>query len=146
MRVTSGRVATAAMLAVGLAALTLAGRVLPSTPSARPPAATGTRSAPTVRTAPGTTRGYVVPDVLGRTLAQAERVLRAGGLHGGVYARDPQGGDAVVVVQEPSAGALVPPGGMVGFRTMTGVQPYGASRRLRLGTGPTGATWGGRDR
>lgn len=94
MRVTSGRVATAAMLLVGLAAL-----------------------------------------------AQAERVLRAGGLHGGAYARDPQGGDAVVVAQEPPAGTLVPPGGMVGFRTMTGVQPYGASRRLRLGTGPTGATY-----
>jgi hypothetical protein len=64
-------------------------------------------------------------------LALAGRVLRAGGLHGGGYARDPQGGDAVVLAQEPPAGTLVPPGGMVGFRTMTGVQPYGASRRLK---------------
>jgi hypothetical protein len=94
MRVTSGRVATAAMLLVGLAALALAGRLLPSTPSTRPPATTGTRSAPAVRTAPGNTGGYAVPDVLGRTLAQAVRVLRAGGLHGGADARDPQGGDA----------------------------------------------------
>lgn len=97
MRVTSGRVATAAMLMVGLAAL-----------------------------------------------AQAERVLRAGGLHGGAYARDPQDGDAVVLAQEPPAGTLAPPGGMVGFRTMTGVQPYGAARRLK-GCGrppPAGLTGG----
>jgi hypothetical protein len=57
MRLTSGRVATAAMLLVGLAALALVGRLLPSPPSGRPPATTGTRSAPTVRTAPGNTRG-----------------------------------------------------------------------------------------
>jgi hypothetical protein len=67
MRVTSGRVATAAMLLVGLAVLAVVGRLLPSTPSAQRPAttaATGTTSAPAIRTAPGNTRGYGVPDVL----------------------------------------------------------------------------------
>ena len=56
-----------------------------------------------------------MPDVLGRTLAQAEGVLRTAGLHGGAYERDPQGRTAVVVAQEPPAGVVVPPGSMVGF-------------------------------
>jgi len=141
MRVTSGRAATAAMLLVGLAVLAVAGRLLPATPSAQRPAATGTTSAPAIRTAPGNTRGYGVPDVLGRTLAQAERALRTGGLHGRAHERDPQGRTAVVVAQEPPAGVLVPPGTVVGVRTRTGVQPYGAPRQLRLGPGPTTAAY-----
>lgn len=126
------------MLLVGLAVLAVAGRLLPSTPSAQRPAttaATGATSAPAIRTAPGNTRGYGVPDVLGRTLPEAERVLRTGGLRGAAIEGDPQGGTAVVVAQEPPAGVLVPPGSVVGFRTRTGVQPYGAPRRLRLGAG-----------
>jgi PASTA domain len=141
MRTTSGRVATAAMLLVGLAVLAVAGRLLPYPPSAQRPAGTATTSAPAIRTAPGNTRGYGVPDVLGRTLAQAERMMRTGGLHGSAHERDPQGDNAVVVAQEPPAGALVPPGGVVGFRTRTGVQPYGAPRRLRLGAGPITAAF-----
>jgi hypothetical protein len=147
MRVTSGRVATAAMLLVGLAVLAVAGRLLPPTPTAQRPAATAATaatvatSAPAIRTAPGNTRGYGVPEVLGRTLAQAERVVRAGGLHGAVIEGDPQGDNAVVVAQEPPAFAVVPPGSMVGFRTRTGVQPYGSPRRLRLGAGPGTAAY-----
>ena len=141
MRVTSGRAATAAMLLVGLAVLAVAGRLLPSPPSVQPPAATGSTSAPAIRTAPGNTRGYAVPDVLGHTLAQAERVLRTAGLHGSAHERDPQGRTAVVVAQEPPAWVLVPPGSMVGVRTRTGVQPYGAPRQLRLGPGPAIAAY-----
>jgi len=144
MRGTSGRMATAAMLLVGLAVLAVVSRLLPSAPSTQRPAttaATGATTAPASRTAPGNTRGYAVPDALGRTLAQAQRVMRIGGLHGSAYERDPQGRDAVVVAQEPPAGVLVPPGSVVGFRTRTGVQPYGAPRRLRLGRGPTTAAY-----
>jgi hypothetical protein len=144
MRVTSGRVATAAMLLVGLAVLAVAGRLLPSAPSTHHPATTAAvraTAAPAIRTAPGNTRGYVVPDALGRTLAQAERVMRTAGLHGGAYERDPQGRDAVVVAQEPPAGVLMPPGSMVGFRTRTDVQPTGAPRRLRLGRGASTAAY-----
>jgi PASTA domain len=141
MRVTSGRATTAAMLLVGLAVLAVAGRLLPATPSAQRPASTAASSAPTIRTAPGNTRGYAVPDVLGRTLAQAERALRTGGLHGSAHERDPQGDNAVVVAQEPPAGVVVPPGSMVGFRTRTGVQPYRVPRQLRLGPGPTTAAY-----
>jgi hypothetical protein len=141
MRVTSGRAATAALLLVGLAVLALAGRLLPSTPSAQRPATTAATLAPAIRTAPGNTRGYGVPDVLGHTLAQAERILRTAGLDGSAYERDPQGRNAVVVAQEPPAGVVVPPGSMVGFRTMTGVQPYGAPRQLRLGAGPHTAAY-----
>ena len=97
--------------------------------------------APTIRTAPGNTRGYGVPDALGRTLAEAEQVMRAGGLHGSALERDPQGRNAVVVAQEPPAGVLVPPGSVVGFRTRTGVQPYGVPRWVRLGAGPTTAAY-----
>ena len=144
MRLASGRLATAAMLLVGLAVLAVAGRLLPSAPSTRRPAttaATRATTAPAVRTAPGNTRGYAVPDVLGRTLAQAERVMRVGGLHGGADERDPQGSDAVVVAQEPPAGVLAPPGSFVGFRTRIDVQPYGVPRRLRLARGPTTAAY-----
>jgi hypothetical protein len=144
MRLTSGRLATVAMLLVGLAVLAVAGRLLPSAPSTQRPAttaATRATTAPAIRTAPGNTRGYAVPDVLGRTLAQAERVMRVGGLHGGAYERDPHGSDAVVVAQEPRAGVLAPPGSFVGFRTRTGVQPYGVPRRLRLARGPTTAAY-----
>ena len=144
MRLTSGRLVTVAMLLVGLAVLAVAGRLLPSAPSTQRPAttaATGAASAPAIRTAPGNTRGYAVPDALGRTLAQAERVMRTAGLQGGADERDPQGRDAVVVAQEPPAGVLVPPGSAVGFRTRTGVQPNGVPRRLRLARGPTTAAY-----
>jgi hypothetical protein len=141
MRLTSGRLVTVAMLLVGLAVLAVAGRLLPSAPSTQRPATTGAASAPAIRTAPGNTRGYSVPDALGRTLAQAERVMRTAGLQGRAYERDPQGRDAVVVAQEPPAGVLVPPGSAVGFRTRTGVQPYGVPRRLRLARGPTTAAY-----
>jgi hypothetical protein len=144
MRMTSGRIATAATLLIGLAALAVAGRLLPSAPSTQDPAATattGAATAPVIRTAPGNTRGYAVPDALGRTLAQAERVMRVGGLRGSAIERDPQGPNAVVVAQEPPAGVLVPPGSVVGFQTRTGVQPYGAPRWLRLGRGPTSAAY-----
>jgi PASTA domain len=141
MRVTSGRVATAAMLLVGLAVLAVAGRLLPSVPSAQRRATTATTSAPVIRTAPGNTRGYGVPDVLGRTLVQAERAMRTGGLRGAAIEGDPQGDNAVVVAQEPPAWVLVPPGSVVGFRTRTGVQPYGQPRRLRLGAGPRTAAY-----
>ncbi len=142
MRVSSSRAATAAALLAGLGVLVVVGRLLPTTPSTRhPTTATGATSAPAIRTAPGNTRGYVVPDALGRTLAQAEWVMRTGGLHGVAHERDPQGRSAVVVAQEPPAGVLVPPGSVVGVRTRTGVQPYGAPRRLRLGRGPTTAAY-----
>jgi PASTA domain len=119
------------------------GRPASSTRTQRPAttAATGATLAPAIRTAPGNTRGYAVPDVLGRTLAQAERVMRTGGLHGSAYERDLQGRNGVVVAQEPPAGVLVPPGSVVGFRTRTDVQPYGVPRQLRLGRGPTTAAY-----
>jgi hypothetical protein len=141
MRATAGQVATAALLLVGLAVLTLAGRLLPSAPSTQRPAMPATTTAHAVRTAPGNIRGYAVPDALGLTLAQAARVMRVGGLRGGAVDRDPRGSNAVVVAQEPPAGVLVPPGSMVGFRTRTDVQPYGAPRQLRLGRGPTSTAY-----
>jgi hypothetical protein len=141
MRVTPGQVGTAALLLVGLAVLTLAGRLLPPAPSAQRAATPAATTAPAVRTAPGNTKGYGVPHVLGLTLAQAERVTRVGGLRGGAVDRDPRGSNAVVVAQEPPAGVQVPPGSIVGFRTRTDVQPYGALRRLRLGRGPTSAAY-----
>jgi hypothetical protein len=144
MRRASDRAATAAMVLVGLAALAVAGRLLPSAPSAREPATTaaaGATSAAPIRTAPGNTHGYGVPAVLGYTLAQAERMTRANGLRGGAFERDPQSRDAVVIAQEPPAFVTVPPGSMVGFRTRIGVQPYGRPRRLRLGRGQTSAAY-----
>jgi hypothetical protein len=140
MRGSSSRLATAAAVVLGVGVLVVVGRLLPITSSARSPA-TGPRPAPAIRTAPGNTRGYGVPDVLGRTLARAERVLRTGGLRGAAIEGDPQGSSAVVVAQEPPAGATVPPGSVVGLRTRTGIWPNGSSYQLRLGHGPAAASY-----
>ena len=140
MRGSSGRLATAAAVVLGVGVLAVAGRLLPVTPSARSPAP-GPTPAPAIRTAPGNTRGYGVPNVLGRTLAQAERVLGTGGLRGAAIEGNPQGSSTVVVAQQPPAGATVPPGSVVGLRTRTDIWPNGASYPLRLWPGPATASY-----
>jgi PASTA domain len=148
MRGSSSRAATAAALAAGLAVLVVAGRLLSTTPRAPRPvgpatAAATTRAVPTIPSGEvpaSTVRGVQVPNAIGRTLAQATSVLRAAGLQGAAFARDPQISTAVVVAQEPPAGVLSPPGSVVGLRTRTDVQANGSPRRLRLGRGPT--SWG----
>ena len=82
-----------------------------------------------------------VPDAFGQPLAQAKTVMRAAGLQGAADDRDPQAPGAVVVVQEPAAGNLVPRDSVVWFRTRTDVQANGVVRRLRLGAGQTTATY-----
>jgi hypothetical protein len=138
MRLSSSRATTAAVL-VGLAVLAVAGRLLSTAPSTQRPATTATPTSAGA-TAP-TTRGVVVPDAIGRTLAQATTVMVVAGLQGAATDRDPQAPNAVVVAQEPAAGELVPPNSVVGFRTRTGVQPNGTPRRLRLRRGPTTAKY-----
>jgi hypothetical protein len=148
MRGSSSRAATAAALVAGLAVLVVAGRLLSTTPSAPRPASPSSAgvTARTVGTTSlgevpaSTVRGIRVPNAIGRTLAQATSVLRAAGLQGAAFERDPQISTAVVVAQEPPAGVLSPPGGVVGLRTRTDVQANGSPRRLRLGRGPT--SWG----
>jgi PASTA domain len=140
MRGSSGRLAIAAAVVLGVGVLAVIGRLLPVTSSVRS-SATGPRPAPAIRTAPGNTRGYGVPNVLGRTLAQAERVLRTGGLRGAAIEGDPLGSSAIVVAQEPPAGATVPPGSLVGLRTRTDIWPNGTSYHMRLWHGPTTATY-----
>jgi hypothetical protein len=144
MRLSSSRAATAAALIAGLAVLVVAGRLLPTTPSApRPAPASAGVTAGTVGTIPlpdvptSTIGGVRVPNALGQTLAQATSVLRAAGLQAVAFERDPQIGTAVVVAQEPPAGVLIPPGSVVGIRTRTDVQANGSPRRSRLGPGPT---------
>jgi hypothetical protein len=81
--------------------------------------------------------GVRVPNAIGHTLARATSLMRAGGLRGAAFERDPQIGTAVVVAQEPPARVLVPPGSGVGFRTRTDVQANGNPHRSRLEPGPT---------
>jgi hypothetical protein len=136
--------ATAAAVALGLGVLVVAGRLLPTRPSARPPATTAVSSVATFPTAPTTawtTRGVLVPQAVGRTLGQATTVMRAAGLPSAADDRDPQAPSAVVVAQEPPAGTRVPPDSAVGFRTRSDVWPNATPRRLRLGRGPTTATY-----
>jgi hypothetical protein len=148
MRVSSSRAATVAVLVAGLAVLVVAGRLLPAIPSAHRPATPTSAGVPagTVRVIPladvttSTFRGVRVPNAIGHTLARATSVMRAVGLHGVAFERDPQIGTAVVVSQQPPAGVLIPHGDVVGFRTRTDVQANGSPRRLRLGRGPT--IWG----
>ena len=144
MRGSSSRAATAAALVGGLAVLAVAGRMLPTTPSVQRPATPSSAGAPagTVRILPlrdvptSTVRGVRVPSAMGRTLAQAARVMGATGLRGVATEHDSQLPTAVVVAQEPPAGVLVPPRSVVGFRTRTDVQANGSPRRSRLGPGP----------
>lgn len=136
----SSRVATAAAVALGLGVLVVAGRLLPTRPSARPPATTAVASVvtfPTATATASTAGGVLVPQAVGRTLAQARTVLGAAGLPSGAFDRDPQAPNAVVVAQEPPAGVQVPPHSPVGFRTRSDVWPNATPRRLRLGRGPT---------
>jgi hypothetical protein len=141
MRTASSRVTTAAILVAGVAALVVAGRLVGTTPSAGPPATSATTSSPAATATTTTVAAVEVPDVFGQTLAQAKTVLRAAGLQGAADERDPQVPGAVVMVQQPAAGNLAPRDSMVWFRTRTDVQANGVVRRLRLGAGPTTATY-----
>jgi hypothetical protein len=136
MRVASSRVATIAMVVVGVAVLAVAGRLVRTTPSAGHPA---TRAAVTIPPAAttSTVATVEVPDAFGQTLAQAKTVMRAAGLRGAADDRDPQVPGAVVVVQEPATGNRVPRDSVVWFRTRTDVQANGVVRLLRLGAGQT---------
>ena len=136
MRVASSRVATVAMVVVGLAALVLAGRLVRTTPSVERPATSAAGTIPLAATTTTVDR-VEVPDAFGQTLAQAKTVMHAAGLRGAADERDPQVPGAAVVVQEPAAGNLVPRDSVVWFRTRTDVQANGVVRRLRLGTGQT---------
>jgi hypothetical protein len=144
MRKPSSRLATAAAVVVGLGVLALAGRLLSLEPGAPPP--TGGTTTTSLFTGPPAdetvqTAGALVPQAMGRTLAEARAVMRRAGLPGDAVDRDPRDPGAVVVGQEPPAGVWVPPGSPVGFRTRTDVWPNGAPRRLRLGQGRATATY-----
>jgi hypothetical protein len=106
MRVSSSRTATAAALVAGLAVLVVAGRLLPTIPSAhRPSTPTSARvTAGTVRLIPARevptstiVGGVRVPNAIGHTLARATSVMRTAGLEGVATEHDPQIGTAVVV-------------------------------------------------
>ena len=140
MRVASSRVATVAMVLVGLAALVVAGRLVRTTPSAERPATSAAGTIPPAATST-TVDSVEVPDAFGQALAQATTVMRAAGLRGAADNRDPQVPGAVVVVQEPAAGNLIPRDSVVWFRTRTDVQANGVVRRLRLGAGTTTARY-----
>jgi hypothetical protein len=140
----SSRLATAAAVALGLGVLVVAGQLLPTRPSARPPATTAPSSVVTASPPPSTTSttgGVLVPQAVGRTLAQAMTVMRAADLPSAASDQDPQAPSAVVVAQEPPAGVQVPPHSPVGFRTRSDVWPNATPRRLRLGRSPTTATY-----
>jgi hypothetical protein len=140
MRVASSRVATVAMVLVGLAALAVAGRLVRTAPSAERPATSAPVTIPPATTATTVAR-VEVPDAFGETLAQAKLVMGAAGLRGAADDRDPQVPGAAVVVQEPAAGNLVPRDSVVWFRTRTDVQANGVVRRLRLRAGQTTAKY-----
>jgi hypothetical protein len=126
----SGRLATAAAVGVGVAVLAVAGRLLPATPTVRPPPTTA-----------ATAVGVLVPRVVGRTLGKATEAMRRAGLPSGAGGIDPQAPGAVVVAQEPPAGFRVPLGSRVELRTRTDVWPNAMPNRLRLGTGRTDADY-----
>jgi hypothetical protein len=62
-----------------------------------------------------TSRGVLVPDAVGKSLAGGQRLMRRVSLHGSANERDPQAPGSVIFAQEPPPGILVPPGSVVGF-------------------------------
>ena len=64
-----------------------------------------------------TSRGVLVPNVVGKSLAAGRRLMKRAGLRGSAVDRDPQAHDSVIYGQEPPPGILAPPGSVVGFRT-----------------------------
>jgi PASTA domain-containing protein len=138
MRRSSSRLATAAAVVLGVGVLVVAGRLLPTVPSAQSSSTTAVEvAAPSSSTS--TALGILVPQVSGQTLAQARTAMRHAGLSSGAGDQDPQAPYAVVVAQEPPAGARVPPNSPVSFRTRSDAWPNSSPRRLRLGRGPTTA-------
>jgi hypothetical protein len=131
MRRVASRWVIGAAVVVGVGLLAVAGRLLPAMPSSRPPAGdVVTVIAPPPEPSGPTTLGVLVPQVVEQRVGQARTALEAAGLSSGVYERDPQGRDAVVVAQEPPAGVRVPPGSVVGFRTSTDPPPNDTQRGL----------------
>ncbi len=139
MRRPSSRTATVAALIVGVAAVALVGRLV------KPPASIQPSSVPATTSStipPAATIVQIrVPDEIGQPLGRAQQQLRAAGLKGVAYDRDPQGPQALVVAQEPPAGELAPPGSVIGLRTRTDLQPNAIARHLRLGAGLATASY-----
>src|SRR6266536_1490293 len=133
MRRPSSRTATVAALIVGVAAVALVGRLV------KPPASIQPSSVPATTSStipPAATIVQIrVPDEIGQPLGRAQQQLRAAGLKGVAYDRDPQGPQALVVAQEPPAGELAPPGSVIGLRTGTDLRVWlepGPGERLHV--------------
>src|SRR5215213_4360802 len=140
MRGPSSRLATAAAVVLGVGVLALAGRLLPLSPGAPPPASstttsslfTGPPATETIQTA-----GALVPQAMGRALAQARAVMRQAGLAGDAVDRDPRGPGAVVVGQGATTAAyrVVAADPVHDALEIVLTMPRGAELQLWLGTG-----------
>ena len=104
---------------VALGVLAVTGRMLgldPAVPSTSTQAPTLTSTAvPPVETS--ASRGVLVPNAVGKSLAEGRRLLRRAGLRGAAIETDPQAPTSRIFGQEPPPGVWVPPGSVVGFRT-----------------------------
>jgi hypothetical protein len=113
------RLSLVAMVLVALVGLAVVGRMLgldPAVPSTSTQAPTLTSTAvQPVETS--TSRGVLVPDAVGKSLAEGRRLMRRAGLRGAAIETDPQAPTSRIFGQEPPPGVWVPPGGVVGFRT-----------------------------
>jgi hypothetical protein len=125
-----------AVVIVALGVLAVTGRMLapdpvvPPTSTQAPPLTAGLVEPSELTTIPrmlvpepepvletATSRGVLVPNVVGKSLAEGRRLMKRAGLRGSAVDRDPQAPDSVIYGQEPPPGILVPPGSVVGFRT-----------------------------
>jgi hypothetical protein len=113
-------VMTAALLAVALVPVGLAGVRQLRAPHAWPvqaPTVTAQPPATSAGTAGTRPREVTVPDVTRRPLDQARRLLTTAGLVATVNHGDPTGPGSVVVAQEPPGGSVVPARSTIGLRT-----------------------------
>jgi hypothetical protein len=109
-------VVTAALLAVALVPVGLAGVRQLRAPPVQAPTVTSQSPATSAGTASTRPRQVTVPDVTRRPLDQARRLLTTAGLVAAVNHGDPTGPGSVVVAQEPPGGSVVPARSTIGLR------------------------------
>lgn len=114
------RLTLVAVVVVAVGVLAATGRILAIDSSVAPTTTTQASlltsgSVPPVETS--TTRGVLVPNAVGMSLAEGRRLMRRAGLRSGTVDTDPQAPTSRIFGQEPPSGVVALPGSVVGFRT-----------------------------
>jgi beta-lactam-binding protein with PASTA domain len=113
------RLILAAVVVIAVGVLAATGRIVAIDSSVVP---TSTQaSSPTSASSPpvetSVSHGVLVPNAVGKSLAEGRRLMRRADLRGSAIETDPQAPTSRIFGQEPPPGVVVPRGSVVGFRT-----------------------------